>query len=105
LHRKLDDGDEKKLLYNLADIQDYLLKTDILLKLCSDIKDLNKLYRKSFKKIETYDEEEECTVTPDACNGYTFELYINSFFQFCDSNKFGVLMVERAEEYAPVSNQ
>jgi hypothetical protein len=76
LHRKTDD----KLVYNLADIQDYLLKTDILLKLCSDIKDLNKLYRKSFKKIETYDEEEECTVTPDACNGYTFELYINSFF-------------------------
>lgn len=73
-------SDVDKLLYNLADMEDYLLKTDILLKLCSDINDLNKLYRKSFKKIETYDEEEECTVTPETCNGYTFELYINSFF-------------------------
>lgn len=93
------------LTYNLADIEDYLLKTDILLKLCSDINDLNKLYRKSFKKIETYDEEEECTVTPDACNGYTFELYINSFFQFCESNKFGVFVVDKSEEFAPIKNE
>jgi hypothetical protein len=50
------------LVYNLADMHDYLLKTDTLLKICSDISDLNKMYRKSFKKIETYDEEEECTV-------------------------------------------
>lgn len=86
-------------------MHDYLLKSDILLKLCCDISDLNKLYRKSFKKIETYDEEEECTVTPDACNGYQFELYINSFFQFCDSNKFGVLMVDKSDEYAPINSK
>lgn len=91
-------------MYNLADTEDYLLKSDILLNLCSDINDLNKLYRKSFKKIETYDEEEECTVTPDACNGYTFELYINSFFQFCESNRFGVLVIDKSEEFAPVKS-
>lgn len=72
-----------------------MLKTDVLLRICADISDLNKLYRKSFKKIETYDEEEECTVKPDNANGYQFELYINSFFQFCDSGKFGVIKSEK----------
>ena len=57
-------------MYNLADMQEYLLKSDVLLRICADIQDLNKLYRKSFKKIETYDEEEECTVKPDNANGY-----------------------------------
>ena len=84
-------------------MHDYLLKTDTLLKLCSDISDLNKMYRKSFKKIETYDEEEECTVKPETCNGYQFELYINSFFQICDSNKFGILMVDKQDEYALIN--
>ena len=76
-------------------MQEYLLKSDVLLRICADIQDLNKLYRKSFKKIETYDEEEECTVKPDNANGYKFELYINSFFQFCDESKFGVIKQEK----------
>ena len=61
---------DNKFVYNLADMQEYLLKSDVLLRICADIQDLNKLYRKSFKKIETYDEEEECTVIPDNANGY-----------------------------------
>lgn len=81
-----------------------MLKSDVLLRICADIQDLNKLYRKSFKKIETYDEEEECTVKPDNANGYQFELYINSFFQFCDSGKFGVMQCEKVHTLKSASD-
>ena len=96
--------DNNKFVYNLANMQEYILKTDVLLRICADIGDLNKLYRKSFKKIETYDEEEECTVKPDNANGYQFELYINSFFQFCDPGKFGVLKCEKTQNLNSASD-
>jgi UDP-N-acetylglucosamine pyrophosphorylase len=101
MHNQKSDG---QFIYNLANMQEYMLKSDVLLKICSDITDLNKLYRKSFRKIETYDEEEECTVQPDNANGYQFELYINSFFQFCDVGKFGVLMQEKNQKLASASD-
>ena len=69
-----------RLLYNIANMQNYMLKSSKLLELCKDISSLNKLYVRDFSKIETYDEEEECTVQPDHANGYKFELYVNSYF-------------------------
>ena len=51
-----------KLLYNLANLENYLFRSEKLVSICEDIASLNKLYIRQFKKIDTYDEEEECTV-------------------------------------------
>ena len=56
------EGAEGRLLFNLGNMQNYMLKSSKLLELCKDIGSLNKLYVRGFSKIETYDEEEECTV-------------------------------------------
>mmetsp|Transcript_31781 Transcript_31781/g.48787 ORF Transcript_31781/g.48787 Transcript_31781/m.48787 type:complete len:226 (+) Transcript_31781:1365-2042(+) len=87
------------LEYNLANMEQYVLSAARLLELCKDITSLNKLYVREFSKIESYDEEEECTVQPEHANGYKFELYINSFFQFCPHQALGVLKVNREGEF------
>ena len=41
---------------------------------------------------------------PTSPNGYKFELFIHSFINFCEDGEFGILQVEREEEFAPVKN-
>lgn len=50
------------LKYNFASMNEYLLETSKLLELCKDEEAFNKLYSREFRKIETYDEEEEDTI-------------------------------------------
>lgn len=102
LNKNLSDKRDANgnLVYNLANMENYILKTKILLKLASNMDDLNKLYQKSFKKIPTYDEEEEKTVEPESANGYKFELAIGKYFQMCDQKKLKILLVEQKDEYA-----
>lgn len=41
---------------------------------------------------------------PEKPNAYKFELFIHNFLPFCEPGKFGVLIVPREEEFAPVKN-
>ena len=102
LNKNLSDKRDANgnLVYNLANMENYLLKSKNLLKLASNVEDLNKLYQKSFKKIPTYDEEEEKTVEPETANGYKFELAIGKYFQMCNQEKIKILLVDQKDEYA-----
>ena len=102
LNRNLSDKKDAngKLVYNLANMENYILRTKNLLRLASNVDDLNKLYQKNFKKIAAYDEEEEKTVEPDQANGYKFELAIGKYFQMCNQDKLKILLVDQKDEYA-----
>jgi hypothetical protein len=69
---KLSKFNSQEHKQNLISINDYIFATDKLLQLCEASEDLNTLYVKTFTKIDTYDEEEQCTVSPETSNGYVF---------------------------------
>ena len=56
----------------LISLNDYLFSCSKLLELCEASEDLNQLYTKTYTKIDAYDEEEQCTVSPSTSNGYVF---------------------------------
>jgi UDP-N-acetylglucosamine/UDP-N-acetylgalactosamine diphosphorylase len=82
----------------------FILKTDKLLELCSNSNELNKLYHKAIKKIPFYNPDTNEIEKPIESNGYKFELFIHNFLPFCESGRFGVLKVNREEEFGPVKN-
>jgi len=96
------DGDG--LYFELGSILMFMLNTKKLLNLCEDEEKLNNLYHKAFKKIEEWDAEKGQTAKPEKENGYKFELFLHNFLPFCEKGKFGVLKVERKEEFGPVKN-
>ena len=98
----LDDNGTLK--YNLGSILNFIIKTDKLQEFIEDSDVLCKMYYKSFRKIPYFDAEKKETVGPVANNGYKFELYVNSFLPNIEKGKFGILKVQRDEEFAPVKN-
>lgn len=93
-----------QLMFNLGNILIFLLKADILLELCNNKETMNSLYHKAVKKIPYWDSHQQIQIKPSDNNGYKFELFIHNFLPFCESGKFGVLKVDREEEFAPVKN-
>jgi len=93
-----------ELMFNLGNILIFIFKTDKLIELCQNTENLNKLYHKAIKKVQYWDEAKNATVKPTSNNGYKFELFIHNFLPFCDAGKFGVLRVQREDEFAPVKN-
>lgn len=81
-----------------------MLESKKLLNLCASTQKLNALYHKAFKKIEFYDKEQGVSRKPDSENAYKFELFLHNFLPFCNAGKFGVMCVDRADEFAPVKN-
>ena len=75
----------------------FMISSEKLLELCRDTESLNKLYHVAYKKIEKFDGGKLVKE-----NGYKFELFLHNFLPFCD--KFGVLKVQREDEFAPVKN-
>ena len=74
------------------------------MKLCSNSESVNKLYQKDFKRVEIYDEEEECTICPDTPNGYMFQLSIDSFLNSCPKGKLGVFQCSQ-NDYLPLKKK
>lgn len=66
--------------YDVVNNNDYVFECQRLLQLCEQNEDLNNLYTKTYSKIDTYDEEEMCTVSPEYKNGYVFQLNISAYF-------------------------
>ena len=68
----MSENGNGSLQLNLGSMENYVLSAPQLVKMCSDMKSVNKLYQKDFKRVEIYDEEEECTISPDSPNSYMF---------------------------------
>jgi len=98
------DTSRGELMFNLANMLIFIIKTDKLLELCKNTENLNKLYHKAIKKVQYWDGKMNKIVKPTSNNGYKFELFIHNFLPFCDFGKFGVLRVQREDEFAPVKN-
>ena len=105
-YAKLDNGD---LVYNAANILDYLISVDFLKKAMYEEENIKKLLN-SFhhikKKMNCFVFNNEKKVFEEKKN-YEFnkyEMFLNSIFEF--SNKDGLLLLEIDEndEFAPVKN-
>ena len=72
-----------------------------LLKLCEDTATLNKLYHTAHKNLSIFDTKNGKTYKTTA---YKFELFLHNFLPFCKKGKFGVVTVDREDEFAPVKN-
>lgn len=97
-------AEDHRLMFELGSILVFMLSSSKLLQLCASTAQLNKLYHKAFKKLEFFHKEQNQTVKPDKENAYKFELFLHNFLPFCDDGKFGVLCVQRHDEFAPVKN-
>ena len=91
-----------RLYFELGNLLMFMLDSSKLIELCESTDALNKLYHYAFKKVEFWDGEK--LVKPTKENAYKFELFLHNFLPFCDSGKFGVMLVDRNEEFAPVKN-
>ena len=63
------------------------------------------IYHKANKKMAYYDDKLGLIVEPEYQNAYKFELFIHQFLNFCEEGRFGVLCVDRQDEFAPVKNE
>ena len=105
-YAKLDNGD---LVYNAANILDYLISVNFLKKaLCEEanIKQLLNSFHHVKKKMNCFVFNKEKN-TFEQKNNYEFnkyEMFLNSIFEF--SNKDGLLLleIEEMDEFAPVKN-
>lgn len=97
-------ADNGSLYFELGSILIFMLDSSKLLDLCSDLETLNQLYHYAFKKIPEWNQEEKQAVKPSTENAYKFELFLHNFLPFCNAGKFGVLSVDRNEEFGPVKN-
>ena len=83
----------------------FVVRADFLLSLCTaEVTSSNALYNKAFKKIEHADPETWDDIKPTEENGWKFELFLHSFLPQVEAGKLGVLMVDRATEFAPVKD-
>ena len=93
-----------RLKYNLGSIMVYLFKVSKLLDICKDSEQLNKMYHKHSRIVPVWIEEMQKSDTPEKDNAYKFELFVHNCLSFVDKEKFGLLVVEREDEFAPVKN-
>ncbi|TNV79192.1 hypothetical protein FGO68_gene5121 [Halteria grandinella] len=93
-----------ELKFNLGNILVFLIRADLLMKLCKNVETLNSLYHKAHKKVPFWDFEQNALIKPTAPNCWKFELFIHNFLPFCEPGSFGVLKVSREDEFGPVKN-
>ena len=105
-YAKLDNGD---LVYNAANILDYLISVDFLKKAMYEEENIKKLLN-SFHHIKkkmncvVYNNEKKIFEEKKDYEFNKYEMFLNSIFEF--SNKDGLLLLEIDEndEFAPVKN-
>lgn len=62
------------------------------------------MYHKHLRKVAVWIEEQQKADVPEKENAYKFELFVHNCLEFVDKEKFGLLVVERDDEFAPVKN-
>ena len=105
-YAKLDNGD---LMYNAANILDYLISVNFLKKALYEEQNIKKLLE-SFHHIKkkmnayVYDAEKKKFDKKENYEFNKYEMFLNSIFEF--SNKDGLLLLEidEKDEFSPVKN-
>lgn len=93
------------LKFNHGQILVFVVRVDLLLKLCSGAPgESNALYHRAHKKITHANPDTWEQIVPASENGWKFELFVHGFLPMVDSGKLGVLEVDRETEFAPVKN-
>mmetsp|Transcript_20610 Transcript_20610/g.21390 ORF Transcript_20610/g.21390 Transcript_20610/m.21390 type:complete len:553 (-) Transcript_20610:39-1697(-) len=95
-----------KLKYRAGNILNYIINTDHLDAVLNNPHYYNILiqeYNSAKKKISAYDVDTKTMTTVD---GYKYEIFFNSIFQFCPKeNSLALYQTEREEEFSPVKNK
>ena len=105
-YAKLDNGD---LVYNAANILDYLISVSFLKKAMYEEQNIKKLLN-SFHHIKkkmncvVFNDEKKIFEEKQSYEFNKYEMFLNSIFEF--SNKDGLLLleIEEMDEFAPVKN-
>jgi UDP-N-acetylglucosamine/UDP-N-acetylgalactosamine diphosphorylase len=88
-----------KLLYGAGNICNHYLSLNFVQRV---VQDLFQYYHLAKKRIPQWDPLSRQTVTPEAPNGYKFELFIFDIFPLAE--RWAVMEVLREDEFAPVKN-
>lgn len=86
----------------IENINVYLIKADKLSELCSNAENLSYNYHFSHLRHPYWDFRHMQLMRPANPNAYKFELNLSDMLEFVEKDKFGVLVVPREDEYAPV---
>jgi len=62
------------------------------------------MYHKHLKKVPVWMEEQQKSEIPEKENAYKFELFMQNCMGYIEKEKFGLLVVDREDEFAPVKN-
>lgn len=93
------------LKFNQGHILVFVVRSDFLMRLATGSQaQSNSLYHKANKKITHCDPETWSDIVPTEENGWKFELFIHGFLPMVEAGKLGIVMVDRASEFAPVKN-
>jgi UDP-N-acetylglucosamine/UDP-N-acetylgalactosamine diphosphorylase len=93
-----------KLKYNYGSTLCFCFKVSKLLEICQDVGQLNQMYHKHLKKVAMWMEEQQKSEIPEKENAWKFELFIQNCMGYFKQDKFGLLVVDREDEFAPVKN-
>jgi UDP-N-acetylglucosamine/UDP-N-acetylgalactosamine diphosphorylase len=93
-----------RLKYNHLSTFEFLFEVHRLLEIFSDSSNLPKLFDKRSVKAYMWNEDIQKSEEPEKENAYKFEISMTNAFKFIEKNKFGLLEVEREEEFAPVKS-
>lgn len=91
-------------MYKSGSILNFLIETKTLEDIVKNADKLSAMYHKAVKKIACFDEASGTTVKPTENNGYKFELFLHNCLTLLEPGTFGILEVNRSEEFAPVKN-
>lgn len=96
------------LRFSQGSIVVFVVQADFLIGLAhgtgSEDSDATSLYHRAHKKIAHVDPDTNLEIIPNKENGWKFELFIYSLLPRIQKGRFGVVTVDRADEFAPVKN-
>lgn len=93
-----------RLKYNYGSPLMFLFKVPKLLEICQNSEQLNQMYHKHLRKVAVWIEEQQKADVPEKENAYKFELFVHNCLEYVDKDMFGILVIERDDEFAPVKN-
>jgi UDP-N-acetylglucosamine/UDP-N-acetylgalactosamine diphosphorylase len=89
------------LTFNQSNIVNHVFEIGFLERVCQSASRVL-IAHKAHKKIPYFDVKQGCIVKPESPNGFKQEYFI--FDPFFLASKFGVMQVEREEEFSPLKN-
>jgi len=94
-----------ELLYNNAFILSYVLRVDFLANQVlseENAKLLASRYHFAIKSVDSYSSKTNST---NKIEGIKFEIFCMEAFKFLENEKFGLIKINRSQEFAPIKNK